>query len=272
LGAALIEVPSYGEAESALERALEELSRAVVKDPLLRVHILYNLGVTFYMRGDYRAAAQQFQRAEREGADIGDDRWQAGLLAGMGMSYLALADYEAAVMYFRRSEALFEGIRNKVRAVESRFRLGQSLRAMGQNSKAIELVRSALADARVFRDKALATRISAFHAVQLADVGELDEAIREAAGAQAAADSLNDPVLRVESRVSVAKALAKRDPKKAERVLRDAAALAERTNVGYSFADVYQELSDVLAHNGMAEEALSYSRKAFEVARRGSGR
>ena len=72
----------------------------------LKVHTLYNLGVSLYMRGDYRSAAQQFDRAEREGADIGDLRWQAGLFAGMGMSYSMLDDFEAAVSYLRKSEAL----------------------------------------------------------------------------------------------------------------------------------------------------------------------
>ena len=127
LGAAMLEMRTYAEAQQELESALAFMSKADVKDPLLKVHTLYNLGVSFYMRGDYRAAAQQFDRASREGADVGDLRWQAGLFAGMGMSYSKMADFEAAVTYLRKSEALFEAINNKSRALESRLRAALSL-------------------------------------------------------------------------------------------------------------------------------------------------
>jgi len=99
----MLEMRTYSEAQQELEMALAFMSKTDVKDPLLKVHTLYNLGVSFYMRGDYQAAAQQFDRAAREGTDVGDLRWQAGLFAGMGMSYSRLHDFEAAVMYLRKS-------------------------------------------------------------------------------------------------------------------------------------------------------------------------
>ncbi|HEY8830661.1 MAG TPA: helix-turn-helix transcriptional regulator, partial [Candidatus Limnocylindria bacterium] len=53
LGAALLAMRTFGEAQEELESALAYMSKADVKDPLLKVHTVYNLGVSFYMRGDY---------------------------------------------------------------------------------------------------------------------------------------------------------------------------------------------------------------------------
>jgi tetratricopeptide (TPR) repeat protein len=270
LGAAMLELRTYVEAQQELESALAYMSEFDVKDPLLKVHTLYNLGVSFYMRGDYRSAAQQFDRAEREGADIGDLRWQAGLLAGMGMSYSMLEDFEAAVTYLRKSEALFEAINNKTRAIESRLRAAMSLRSLGQRSKADELLTSALAEAKSFRAERLAVEIASTQAAYWADDGRVDEAVAAANEAATAADQIGDPLLGVIARLALAKALKHQDPKRAEKVLRELASVTRGT-AGLPYAEVYSELSALLSQNGLAEEALKYSRKAYESARQKGG-
>src|SRR5260221_1977953 len=197
LGAAMLELRTYAEAQQELESALAFMSKTDVKDPLLKVHTLYNLGVSFYMRGDYRAATQQFDRAAREGADVGDVRWQAGLFAGMGMSYSKLEDFEAAVMYLRKSEALFEAINNKGRAVESRLRAAVSLRALAQRSKADELLTSALDDARALGLERLEIEILSYQAAYWGEDGRVEEAIASGSDALKSAERLGDPLLRL---------------------------------------------------------------------------
>jgi tetratricopeptide (TPR) repeat protein len=270
LGAAMLELRTYVEAQQELESALAFMSKSDVRDPLLKVHTLYNLGVSFYMRGDYRSAAQQFDRAEREGADVSDLRWQAGLFAGMGMSYSRLEDFEAAVTYLRKSEALFEAINNKSRAVESRLRAAMSLRALGQRSKADELLTSALAEAKGFRAGRLAIEIASIQAAYWADDGRVAEGVAAATAAVAAANHLGDPLLRVFARLQLAKALKHHDPKRAEKVLREVADEA-RDSDGLPYAEVYAELSGLLSQDGLAEEALKYSRKAYESERQKGG-
>jgi tetratricopeptide (TPR) repeat protein len=269
LGAAMLELRTYVEAQQELEAALAFMSKFDVRDPLLKVHTLYNLGVSFYMRGDYKSAAQQFDRAEREGADVGDLRWQAGLFAGMGMSYSMLQDFEAAVNYLRKSEALFEAINNKTRAVETRLRAAMSLRALGQRAKADDLLTQALAEATGSGAERLAVEIASIQAGYWADDGRVAEGIEVATGAVADADRLGDPLLQTITRVQLAKALRNRDPKRAEKVLREIANDA-RTSDGLPYAEVYAQLSELLSQNGLAEEALKYSRKAYE-SERGKG-
>jgi tetratricopeptide (TPR) repeat protein len=266
LGAALLEMRTYAEAQQELESALAFMSKADVKDPLLKVHTLYNLGVSFFMRADYRAAAQQFDRASREGADVGDLRWQAGLFAGMGMSYSKLADFEAAVMYLRKSEALFEAINNKTRAVESRLRAAESLRALGQRAKAEELMSSALDEARRLGADRLAIEIASHQAAQWAEDGRAEDGVAAAKAAFEEANRIGDPLLRLITQVNLAKALKKTDPKQAEKVLREASSKSDADGLGY--AGVYSELSELLGGNGLTEEALKYSRKAYDVERR----
>jgi len=267
LGAAMLEMRTYLEAQQELESALAFMSKADVKDPLLKVHTLYNLGVSFYMRGDYRAAAQQFDRAAREGADVGDLRWQAGLFAGMGMSYLKLSDFEAAVTYLRKSEGLFEAINNKSRAIESRLRAALSLEALGQRVKADELLTSALEDARTSGADSLAVEIASYQAVHWAEDGRSDEAIALASEAFTKAERIGDPLLRLISQMNLAKALRRTEPKRAEKILRDAARGSGASH-GLGYAELYNELSELLSELGLAEEALKYSRKAYEVERK----
>ncbi len=266
LGSALIEMRSYAEGQQELESALAYMSKSDVKDPLLKVHTLYNLGISFFMRGDYRAAAQQFDRAAREGADIGDLRWQAGLYAGMGMSYSKLGDFEAAVSYLRKSEALFEAINNKFRAVETRLRAAQSLMSLGQRTKAGELLSSALAEARASGSYALAIEIASHQSVLWAEEGRTGEA--EASAIQARDDAVQekDPLLLLTTQMNLAQVLRRTDPTRAAGLLREAAAGASQAH-GLSYAELYSELSEILAENGLAEEALKYSRLAYNAER-----
>ena len=270
LGAAMLELRTYVEAQQELESALAFMSKCDVRDPLLKVHTLYNLGVSFYMRGDFRSAAQQFDRAVREGVDVGDLRWQAGLFAGMGMSYSMLQDFEAAVTYLRKSEALFEAINNKSRAIESRLRAGMSLRALGQRTKADELLTSALAEARACGAESLAVEIASFQGAYWADDGRVADGIAAVTRAAADAERLGDPLLRLIAGIQLAKTLKHQDPKRAEKVLRELASLA-RPSEDLPYAEVYSELSALLSENGLAEEALKYSRKAYESERQKGG-
>jgi len=267
LGAALVEMRTFGEAQGELESALAYMSKVDVKDPLLRVHTVYNLGVSFYMQGDYHAAALQFERAAREGVDVADLRWQAGLFAGMGMSYSKLEDFEAAVTYLRKSEALFDAINNKFRAIESRLRAAQSLKALGQRTKADELLTSALESAQSSGADALKVEIASCQASLWAEDGRHDEAIGLASTALADADRSGDSVLRVIAMMALARSLRKPDPKRAIEILREAVVVAGDQSV-LEYAGLYNDLSALLSDNGLAEEALRYSRKAYDVARK----
>jgi tetratricopeptide (TPR) repeat protein len=267
LGAALLAMRTFAEAQEELESALAYMSKADVKDPLLKVHTVYNLGVSFYMRGDYHGAALQFERAAREGEDVADLRWQAGLFAGMGMSYSKLEDFEAAVTYLRKSEALFEAINNKFRAMESRLRAALSLKALGQRTKADELLTSALEDARSFGADALRIEIASSQASLWAEDGRYDEATGLALGAVADADRTGDPVLQVIARMALTRAFTKADPERAMKILREAVAVSGDKG-GLEYAEVYNDLSALLSENGLAEEALRYSRRAYNVGRK----
>ena len=266
----MLEMRTYAEAQQELESALALISKSEVKDPLLKVHTLYNLGVSFYMRGDYRAAAQQFDRAAHEGADVGDIRWQAGLFAGMGMSYSKLEDFEAAVMYLRKSEALFEAINNKGRAIDSRLRAALSLRALGQRAKADELLTSALVEARATKADRLAVEIASHQAVFWAEDGRTAEAEALASSAVTDAERVGDLLLTLIAQVNLAKTLRKTDSGRAEKLLREAATAAKNSQ-GLEYAGLYSELSELLAENGLSEEALKYSRKAYEAERKKQG-
>ena len=81
------------------------------------------------------------------------------------------------------------------------------------------------------------------------------------------ADRIGDSLLRLIAQLNLAKALKPTDPKQAEEVLRRAAA-GDRDAHGLGYAELYNELSELLAENGLAEEALQFSRKAYAAERK----
>jgi tetratricopeptide (TPR) repeat protein len=184
----------------------------------------------------------------------------------MGMSYSKLEDFEAAVTYLRKSEALFEAINNNFRAIESRLRAAVSLKALGQRTKADELLTSALEGARSCGADALKIEIASSQAVLWAEDGRSEEAIALASSALADADRARDPVLRVIAMIALARSVTKTDSKRARRILRDAVVVADDQS-GLEYAELFSDLSALLSEHGLAEDALRYSRKAYDVAR-----
>ena len=267
LGACLVQLMSYSEAEAELEQALVAISKGDLTDPVAKVHVVYNLGLCAFGRGDFKTALDRFQRAEREGSDIGDPKWLGSLFAAMGMSRHETGDYESAVMYLRRSETLFESINNRVRAAEIKFQTALALRALGHKAKSSEAFAGALAGARAADYKQLSVRIGTALALGMVEDGEHQEAVAQAERVVDEADRSGDYALKVVARFALGRSLRATDPKRAEQVLREGVTFIDKLPTDSMFAEVYGELSEVLAQNGVAEDALAYSRRAYLATR-----
>ena len=74
LGACLVQLMSYSEAEAELEQALVAISKGELTDPVAKVHVVYNLGLCSYGRGDLNAALDDLGRAESTGTAVDDPR------------------------------------------------------------------------------------------------------------------------------------------------------------------------------------------------------
>ena len=141
------------------------------------------------------------------------------------------------------------------------------MRALGQRSKADELLTSALDEAKKSGPEKLAVEVASFQARYWAEDGRIEDAIQMGSDAAVAAERIGDALLRQTAQVNLASALRAKDPKAAEKILRRVAADAEHLH-GLESATVYGALSDLLAQNGLSEEALRYAKKALEAARR----
>ena len=268
LAPALIALMSYAEAEEHLSEALRASAAGEIRDPLFRVHVLHNLGVVYYQRGNYQAALEQFERAALEGSDIADQKWLASLFAAMGMSRRQLGDYEGAISCLRKSEALFEAIQNRSRVAEIRFQMARTLRALGNKSRAREVLEEAATAAREAGTEQLLIRIEAFAGLAQSQDGQTAQAIERLSELVKQADDLSQPGPRFTARFALAKVVAEVRPEEAEKLLRETASFFEPLSASDDLADLYGELSKVLARRGLAEEALDYARRAYEIARR----
>jgi len=267
LGMALHLLMSYAEAAEHFSETLRAMARGELRDPVLKVHVLHNLGLTFYQRNEFSLALEHFERAEGEGADIGDPKWLASLFAAIGMSFHQLKDYDAALAYLGKSEALFESIRNRSRVAEIRLQRGRGLLAIGHRAKGMETLREAGRLASAAENPVLETRIAMITGLAQVEGGEETAGIASLRGAHSRAGSLQDPALAVATAISLARGVKKLDTNEAERVLR-AAIDVMLDRPGPELGEMYAELSDVLSRRGLAEEALGYARRAFELSRR----
>jgi len=267
LGRALLALMSYDEAEANLAEALRATATGVVKDPIFRVHILYNLGSAAYYRGEYRKALEHYERAVYEGSDVGDQRWLASVYAAMGMSLRQVGDFEAAITSLRRSETLFDAIHNRLRVAEIRFQLARTLWELGNRTKALTVAHEALEASVEAGHEVLGIRIEAFIGVSEASTGAVDGGIGRLEKLVSRADTLGDPRSRFSARFALARTVTERDPSRAEKILRETEAVLGGPAAGDDLATVYQELSKVLTLQGRTAEALDYSQRAYEIAR-----
>jgi tetratricopeptide (TPR) repeat protein len=267
LGMALHLLLSYGEAAEHFSEALRAMARGDLRDPVLKVHVLHNLGLTFFQRNEFSLALEHFERAENEGADIGDPKWLASLFAAIGMSFHELKDYDAALVYLSKSEALFESIRNKSRVAEIRFQRGRSLLTIGHRERGMETLHEAEQLAGEAANPVLQTRIAMFAALAQVEAGDAEMGIARLRDAHTRANVLDDRALRVATAIALARAIKTLDIDEAEQVLRAAVDMLQ-DRPGPELGDTYAELSDVLSRRGLSEEALTYSRRAFELSRR----
>ncbi|MEX2047341.1 MAG: helix-turn-helix transcriptional regulator [Chloroflexota bacterium] len=267
LGMALHLLMSYAEAAEHFSEALRAMARGELRDPVLKVHVLHNLGLTFYQRNEFSLALEHFERAESDGADIADPKWLASLLAAIGMSFHQLKDYDAALAYLGKSEALFESIRNRSRVAEIRFQRGRSLLAIGHRRKGIETLREAERLAREADNPALETRIAMIAGLTQVEDGDEEGGIASLRSAHSRAGVLGDRALSVATAIALARSVKRLDTKEAEQVLRATVEMMQ-DRPGPELGETYAELSDVLSRRGLAEEALGYSRRAFELSRR----
>jgi len=267
LGMALHLLLSYAEAAEHFSEVLRAMARGELRDPVLKVHVLHNLGLTFFQRNEFSLALEHFERAESEGADIGDPKWLASLFAAIGMSFHQLKDYDAALAYLGKSEALFESIRNRSRVAQIRFQRGRALLEMGHRAKAMETLREAERLAGAADNRVLETRIAMTAALAQVEAGEEAAGIAGLRSAHARAGVLRDPALVVAAAIGLARGIKRLDTTEAEQVLRDAINLMQ-DRPSPELGEMYAELSDVLSRRGLAEEALGYARRAFELSRR----
>lgn len=266
LGMALHLLMSYAEAAEHFSEALRAMARGELRDPVLKVHVLHNLGLTFFQRNEFSLALEHFERAENEGADIGDPKWLASLFAAIGMSFHQLKDYDAALAYLGKSEALFESIRNRSRVAQIRFQRGRGLLALGHRAKAMETLREAEQLASAAENPVLETWIALTAALAQVEGGDETAGFAGLRSAHARAGVLRDPALGVAAALIVSRGLKGRYTTEAEKVLRDAInKMQDRPSP--ELGEMYAELSDVLSRRGLAEEALGYARRALELSR-----
>ncbi len=266
LGRAYLEAGQAGRAAAVLTDAVRGYEASGDEEQVARTRA--QLGGALITLMDYSEAEGHLQAAL---GDVGDQKWLASVFAAIGMSRRQMGDYEGAITCLLKSEALFDALHNKARVAEIRFQTGRTLRALGNKTRAEEVLGEALRAAREAGSEPLAVRIEAFIGLTEAQDGRYGEARERLEQLVSRADRVDDPGAQFAARFALAKTLTNVDPEHSVSLLRELARVLEERAAATDLADVYDELSKALGKQGRSEEALAYAQRAYATSLHAKG-
>jgi tetratricopeptide (TPR) repeat protein len=263
LGTILSHQHHYEAAITQLRTVEENIDSGIVQDPVTRVRLLVQLGMTLRAAGDADEAARQLRLAVDAAQPIDEATRLSETYARLSAHARVQGDTKLARLFSARSlAALDEADRRRVVGL-AYAQLGRSLADAGKLDEAEAALHTALARADETQDSASASDAhSALSAVWL-QRGQLRQAAEEAQHALAAA---SDGVTQAEALVSLARIhYASKDLAKAAERFEEAIPLLKQAHDEARLSDLYAEYSSHLEKQGQSQRALEMLREAWQL-------
>lgn len=256
------------EARSILRMVLD-LVRAdgSTVDPDLRIRLLTGASNVETWDGNYEAAIAYLEEARGISTDM-DDRRRAGFLAALASAYYDTGDLEGAVRAGNQSLALFRAAEAKHESALIENNLANAYLALGNLSRARELVDGARRQhARTGDDRQMPTILDTEARIELA-AGNLDAAIKLADDATRAAEAVDNQKALTDAQVTLARSAVKAGKPALANELFERAANALREHGPRSrLAEVLGEWADLVAETGDHQRAYELTREALDSRR-----
>jgi len=255
-------------AREMLETLLRRVETAKPPDQLLRLRVLITLGGCAQDLGEPQAATTYYQQALSWSSEIGDLARIAFIHQGLGNAYRALGDHDAAAGHYQRALAAAELGKDLVGVLIMRNALAVIAADAGRIEAAYEHVARALEIARVSGPAAYlahcyATRAEVALKAKDATLARSSAEAAIAAVAERGADA--DRAIAGAMLVLAELDLREGDTAKAEKRMRDVAAIYKALDAKTELGEVLMRLSRAAKKHGDLRGAERYATQAYAV-------
>ena len=257
-------------AREMLEALVRRIERAKPADQLLRLRVLITLGGCAQDLGEPQAATTYYEQALEWSSEIGDLARIAFIHQGLGNADRALGDYDAAAGHYQKALASAELGKDLVGVLIMRNALAVIAADAGRIEAAYEHVARALEIAHVsgpaaYLAQCYATRAEV--ALRAKDSSLARSSAEAAIGAVVERGADADRAVAGATLVLAELDLRDGDGAKAERRMRDAAAIYKTLDAKAELGDVLMRLSRSAKSRGDLRAAERYSSQAYTASK-----
>ncbi len=257
------------QAVTMLRKLLGELDKAAVRDQLLRLRVVKDLGVILIDNGDYEEANSYLQTALEWAQDFGDVAGLVSIYNALGYAYRALGDLEAATGYTQKALALNEaGQDMTVMAMTLNF-LAVIATERGHFRAATDHVDQAIRIATASGPAFNLPHYICTKAEGELKAGKLDLAQTHAREALAAAEAIKNQRAAAAAKLVLADiSAANGDRSQIETQLEEAAAIYKVLGAKAELGDTYMRLSKSAAARNDTRDSQRYADLAYRTTKK----
>jgi len=260
------------QAISMLRRLLSELDKAQVRDQLLRLRVVKDLGVILIDSGDYEEANSYLLTALEWAQDIGDVSGLVSIYNALGYAYRALGDLDAATGYIQRALAANEALQDLTATAMFHNTLAVIAAERGHFQASSDHIERAIQIAKASGPAFMLPHYICTKAEGELKAGKLDVAEFDATEALAAANKIGNLRAAAAAKLVLADVGAARGRYvEVETQLEEAAALYKGLGAKAELGETYMRLSKSADGRGDATNAQKYAGLAYKATKKKSG-
>lgn len=253
------------ESRRILGGLLDDVRGGLQVEPDFQMRVLTSMAAVESRSGQHGRALSYLEEARGLAADL-DDRRRAMFLFNLAISYREVGDFEAAIRAGLQATALFRAAGAIIESAQVENDLALAYLAVGQVTRAGEIVREALRQIESSGDeRLLAAVIDTEAQVALAE-GRLDDAVALGLSAASHAERSGNELTQLAALRTQARALrAAGRSEEAERRFAEAAAIARAGRVPNRLREVLRDWADLRADGGDHRGAYELTSEALSV-------
>jgi len=260
------------QAIAILRQLLDDVDRAPVRDQLLRLRVVKDLGVILIDSGDYEEANSYLLTALEWAQDIGDVSGLVSIYNALGYAYRALGDLDAATGYIQRALATNEALQDLTATAMFHNTLAVIAAERGHFQASSQHSERAIQIASASGPAFMLPHYICTKAESELKEGRLDVAETDAEQALAAANNVGNKRAAAAAKIVLADINAARGRHaEGEAQLEEAAALYKTLGAKAELGETYMRLSKLADGHGDARSAQKYAGLAFKATKKTSG-
>jgi tetratricopeptide (TPR) repeat protein len=260
------------QAIAILRQLLSDLDRAQVRDQLLRLRVVKDLGVILIDSGEYEEANSYLLTALEWAQDIGDVSGLVSIYNALGYAYRALGDLDAATGYIQRALATNEALQDLTATAMFHNTLAVIAAERGHFEASTKHIGRAIQIARVSGPAFMLPHYICTKAECEVKAGQFDAALLDAEEALAVADRVGNKRAAAAAKLVLADInTARGRHEEGETQLEEAAAMYKSLGAKAELGETYMRLSKLADGNGDSRNAQKYANLAFKTTKKTSG-